>query len=1494
MKKILSFILVLAMVLGCVSMVTFASDDEWTPDENTVTGIKAISDLTNSNKALYAKFSVTESAVQQETIGDVTSEYLLLQFKIYNLNDVNVTLTPKICEGTGWKALTDVTYPGNDGDAAKQTILAHSYKIYTIKVKVVDGKYVVSSAGNTDITKANSLLLRWDDITAANQEIVVEALNEASARFCSSIGATSYIFSVTKVYGTEYYKTIPTAKSVEYKISAVASSHDLHLVDVPLFAADATFTGTKYVGYTFYNTSNCDYVMYMSIRKQDGTTKISDQRSVVIPAGKQASIVIPLTIVEGVYTYSNASYNLNELYLALDFNRYNTTETVGETFSVAPLNEDSSNCIFLTSKTPGNTSKKVKVSIPDCDTFDNGDASLGVTSNWTYFNGYKSITADVDPDDATNSVIKFAPSGLYNSGSFDFGYAMINNPNMNLYGGGPGEYTITFRVRFVDANYSGRLKPTLTSSNDREVTLGAIDGYQFVTANGSEWTTFTGKYLLTEAIHKKLVDGNFSTFKLRIDASEGGNAYAVNGKDANGNYASYYLDDMTIVKTPELTGIELVSKPNKTEYEFGAELDTTGLSINAIFDNGSKQVVTEGFAVTGYDASIEGAQTVTVTYEGFTTTFEVTVKKKAPEPVGIQVTAPDKTTYESGDAFDATGLKVDLVYDDDSTKPLAAEDYTVSTVDTLLPGTKSITVSYGTFTDTFDITVNVTNPVGLYIDILDASNDNAGAVVLNGADDTLFESDPTFTGTKKIAYKVYNPTDRKLEFTISVVEKGSWSNRSKRATNVPAKSWAICYLDIAIKDGIYSYAVNNDTTYEYDMGDLRLRFDAKFTNDTNDDYCIVVPCDDVNTYVLDVTYMNGSATQPYHVGVIPEECLALTRYEAKVDYNNGDGSNGKTGWSVFNSGSVANVDGAIKYTAGTSYYGSIFYDLTYFLVNNQYVNIYGGQGLGTYDLSFRVKAEEGKSHKFGITILDKAQKVVLRTGYSVIMTDEWQTVNVSIELTQADVNKLIANNITELGIRLDGGSGYKDAGLFSYYLDDLTFAKRDTSKFEGMKITTNVVIESQDAGTRVVSNPAKLTADMADADGVITRKYALYNTSNDIIYISMFHQAGPDHYKTLVEGASAHSVVLHPGERSTFTFTIVLTENGGVKYKDGNGVEQVGLLSDVNVRFEIAKHTTHTTVSKGATFYIQSLNENEGIFAAKTNDLYMVEGVEDFSFYNEIKGAAPVIGESLELNITTKAQYGEKIQLMVTRKNETDTPNVVYLDGVNNAGTYIFKYQVNAQCMGDEIMFALIIDGVTVKTYGPYSIKQYVINIFENPKYESDTTLKTLLSDMLVYGAEAQKYVNYKADKLVTDNLPASVILTPSNNGAPTTAIDNSNATNTAILSAGLNISHVNKIFFRLNTSVNMKTAKITITANGENISYTVKGRLIYTDAILATGFDTAYTITVVESDGTTSVINYSVNTYIAAMYDGYGVSDICKALNNYGQSAQAYANNAQ
>lgn len=90
-----------------------------------------------------------------------------------------------------------------------------------------------------------------------------------------------------------------------------------------------------------------------------------------------------------------------------------------------------------------------------------------------------------------------------------------------------------------------------------------------------------------------------------------------------------YAEKSTTVKvtvdTKVVTEIA-VTAPAKTEYTEGEELDTTGGKIVATYNDGTKQTVDLTAAlVSGYDKSMVGEQTITVTYEGKTSTFKVTV-----------------------------------------------------------------------------------------------------------------------------------------------------------------------------------------------------------------------------------------------------------------------------------------------------------------------------------------------------------------------------------------------------------------------------------------------------------------------------------------------------------------------------------------------------------------------------------------------------------------------------------------------------------------------------------------------------------------------------------------------------------------------------------------------------------------------------------------------------------------------------------------------------
>lgn len=71
--------------------------------------------------------------------------------------------------------------------------------------------------------------------------------------------------------------------------------------------------------------------------------------------------------------------------------------------------------------------------------------------------------------------------------------------------------------------------------------------------------------------------------------------------------------------------LSITSRPNKTSYYIGDKLNTAGLSVRYTDTAGKTQTITSGFT-TNADLSSAGSKQVTVTYQGVSTTFNVTVK----------------------------------------------------------------------------------------------------------------------------------------------------------------------------------------------------------------------------------------------------------------------------------------------------------------------------------------------------------------------------------------------------------------------------------------------------------------------------------------------------------------------------------------------------------------------------------------------------------------------------------------------------------------------------------------------------------------------------------------------------------------------------------------------------------------------------------------------------------------------------------------------------
>ena len=89
-----------------------------------------------------------------------------------------------------------------------------------------------------------------------------------------------------------------------------------------------------------------------------------------------------------------------------------------------------------------------------------------------------------------------------------------------------------------------------------------------------------------------------------------------------------------------------VTPPQKLEYTAGEKLDTTGMTVTAVYSNGDEKDVTEEAVLTGYDKDLEGAQTIEVSYTEKDVTvkasFEVTVAADGTDEPGTDEPGTDE------------------------------------------------------------------------------------------------------------------------------------------------------------------------------------------------------------------------------------------------------------------------------------------------------------------------------------------------------------------------------------------------------------------------------------------------------------------------------------------------------------------------------------------------------------------------------------------------------------------------------------------------------------------------------------------------------------------------------------------------------------------------------------------------------------------------------------------------------------------------------------
>ncbi len=159
--------------------------------------------------------------------------------------------------------------------------------------------------------------------------------------------------------------------------------------------------------------------------------------------------------------------------------------------------------------------------------------------------------------------------------------------------------------------------------------------------------------------------------------------------------------------------ISITAKPSKLSYFVGETLNPVGMSLTAKYKSGSTQTVTGGYACSPTELNAAGTQTITVTYEGCTATFDVTVSDIVLNSISIK-SKPTKTSYFVGDTLNTTGLVLTASYSDGTTEEVTS-GFTCTPTTLSTVGNQLITVKYYGKTATFSVTVKSVDPTGVSV-----------------------------------------------------------------------------------------------------------------------------------------------------------------------------------------------------------------------------------------------------------------------------------------------------------------------------------------------------------------------------------------------------------------------------------------------------------------------------------------------------------------------------------------------------------------------------------------------------------------------------------------------------------------------------------------------------------------------------------------------------------------------------------------------------------
>ena len=691
---------------------------------------------------------------------------------------------------------TDWWNPVNDGDESDD--YGNEISVFKVYFYLKDPT-AWKLDGSKEITSDMISWLPTNSLKTGYKQRVADDENGTNPKYLQDLSylATSGFAEATKSVTSIAVKTNPTKTSYEHGDSIDLTGGVITATYDDGTTEDVDMTDSKV---TITSGSTADVNSPTVTVKYSGQT-VSFPITVTDPV-QSLAVTSPMTTVE---------YNHDD---TLDFTGLQLTAT-----------KKSGATVSLTQSSTGVTTSETKASVNSSNftqTSAAGDVPVKGTQKIIFTYEGKTATQTIVVNDVVSSIsLTSQPTKtVYKYGeTLDLTGAVVK---VTLGSGA------TTNINLPDGSITvGTFSNTTTGSKQNlSVALGDktasetinVEVYDYVTSSTLVTPTKTdynyGESLSVTGGKLRLVKKSNATqdVTLTTDMVSGYNSHTVGTQTLTVTYVpKYTLSDSQVITGETITktyAIELYDEPTAiqvqnapTEANYGNELNLTNTTLAVTRRSGSSTVNVTSDMLSGYDKNTVSTQTVTVTYEGQTTTFSVEVKDYVSD---ITLTNPTKTAYTYGESLDLTGGQVQKVMASGAaTNAVALTDasVTVSTPNMTQIGTQTVNVTYAGKTKTFDITVT----------------DNVNSIKVNNAPSTSdYGKDLDLTQTTITVVKDSNPAGITIPVTESMLS-GFDKNTLGTQTVTVTYAGKTDTFDVTVNDYVVDFVLTapSKTSYEY-------------------------------------------------------------------------------------------------------------------------------------------------------------------------------------------------------------------------------------------------------------------------------------------------------------------------------------------------------------------------------------------------------------------------------------------------------------------------------------------------------------------------------------------------------------------------------------------------------------------------------------------------------------------------------------------------------